>query len=652
MKSKFFGIYLGLILTLICAGFLYLKPRPLELLKLKIYDTFFQLRGKIEPSGKVVIAAIDEKSIKKFGRWPWRRRIIARLIRKLSRMGAKLIFMDIIFSEPHKDDPELQKAMEEAGNVLLPVVFSFKPGIYPAISAEENLSDYAIMVKNPEKFEHYPLVSAEGVLMPVKRLVEACFSLGHINIFPDIDGTVRRELLYIEYQGFIIPALTLKTAAFYKGIFEDQIVVDPGKGVYLGKQFIPTDESGRILIPYYGPIFTFKYYSIADILEDHIPKNAFKNKIILIGPTAVGIYDLRVTPFSPVFPGVEKHANVIEALISGRLIKPISKKISLSILLLLGTVLTLVCFKLKSWQTSVITFTMLITLFYAGYFLFAHYGLWFDPTYPGFTVLVVFVSETIWNYTYSEKKAREIRRIFASYVTERIVKELIKNPELTKLGGERREVTVLFSDIRGFTSLSESLPPEEVVSVLNEYFEVMTEVIFRHEGTLDKFIGDAIMVFWGAPLPQPDHAQRAVKCALEMVEHLKDLHNKWKKEGKPLLRSGIGINTGEVLVGNIGAEGKKMDYTVIGDHVNLASRLEGLTKKFKVDIIISEYTLEKIKSSLLSGELGAIIVEGVGVVAVKGKEKPVKIYRVAKSPSGKPKFIEVKDQTIIRMKEK
>ena len=232
-----------------------------------------------------------------------------------------------------------------------------------------------------------------------------------------------------------------------------------------------------------------------------------------------------------------------------------------------------------------------------------------------------------YRYLSEERRAREIRSIFSSYVTERVVNELINHPELTRLGGERRELTVLFADIRNFTVFSELHPPEEVVAILNEFLGAMTEVIFRWEGTLDKFVGDEIVAFWGAPIIQEDHAESAVRCALNMIKRLGELQESWKARGMKPLDIGIGLNTGEVIVGNIGAEGKKMDYTVIGDAVNLGARTEALTRRYNTHILITEFTYEKIRDHVHSNRIGHCFVQGLEVVRVKGKERPVKLFK-------------------------
>ena len=288
----------------------------------------------------------------------------------------------------------------------------------------------------------------------------------------------------------------------------------------------------------------------------------------------------------------------------------------------------------------------------AGLLLFNRWGVWVNLACPLGNVLGMFMSVTAWNYTVEERRARRIRAMFSSYVTTTIVNELIDNPALARLGGEKREVSILFSDVRGFTTFSEQHEPEEVVAILNEYLGEMTDVILKSGGTLDKFIGDAIMAFWNAPLPCPDHGERSVRCALDMQARLEQLHDKWDREGKPKLSCGIGINTGEVIVGNIGAEGKKMEYTVIGDEVNLASRVESLTRTFDAGILVTEKTVAKLRSAIEAGTLEGMEISGVRRVIVKGKQQPVTLYQVVPADAAPAVITECADLEPLRLTEK
>ncbi len=646
------GVLIGFAVTAIITSLMLLKLSPLETLEEKLLDYRFKVRGTIKPPDTVLIAAIDEKSIEKLGRWPWSRDKIAELVSKLIEAGAELIVFDVIFSEREKNDILLSTAIKNSGNVILPVVFDFERQV--KMPENELLHEMAFSsITNPEMFNKYNPIMSKGVLIPVPELLKEAMTIGHINMFPDSDGTLRWESLIIGYKDYLYPSITLQAAAFYLGIPHEKVVIKATEGIQLGKRFIPTDRWGRTLIHYYGSNQTFKHISISDIMEDNIKPEDLLGKIVLIGATAVGIYDLRVTPFSPAMPGVEKHANVISSILENRFIRCASQSTNLIVLLLSGCILSIILPRFKAAGASAVTGIFFLLVLLSGYYLFAKNGLWINITYPSLNILFIFISVTAYNYAVEERHARRIRAMFSSYVTEKIVNELIKNPDMAKLGGERREVTVLFSDVRGFTSFSEKHSPEEVVSILNEYLGEMTEIIFKWEGTLDKFIGDAILAFWGAPMKQENHAELAVKCALNMVKRLEELQQKWQSEGKPLLDCGIGINTGEVLVGNIGAEGKKMDYTVIGDHVNLGSRVEGLTRKYNAHILITEFTMNKIKDLITTGKLWRTEITGLEKVAVKGKEQPVAIYEVRGLEQGAESRVkEVEEEKVVVLKEK
>jgi adenylate cyclase len=266
---------------------------------------------------------------------------------------------------------------------------------------------------------------------------------------------------------------------------------------------------------------------------------------------------------------------------------------------------------------------------------------------------VILAAQTVNKLLFEEKQSRQIRAMFSSYVTERLVNEMIRNPDLAQLGGQKREVTVLFSDIKSFTTYSENHQPEEVVAILNEYLGAMTDIVLKWEGILDKFIGDAIVVFWGAPMKQEDHAERAVRCALEMQERLDQLRQKWLAEGKKPLESGIGLNTGDAIVGNIGAHGKKMDYTVIGDHVNLGARVEGLTRRYDTPILLTEYTLEKLRPAIVEGHFRGVSILGRERVIVKGKETPVGIFSLNPlDPEAATIVVECDPEKVVRLTEK
>jgi adenylate cyclase len=620
----------GLTIALIVAitlSLLYLANASLlEVLEDKTLDLRFTLRGRIAPGPETVIAAIDEQSIHKLGRFPWSRSVWAQVVDRLTEEGAAVVVFDVLFPEPEKEGPDglLQKAMRKNGRVILPMDFDFSETGYTESGFTNRQVDSMIpsaytVLKNtdaPYMPLYMPLV-AKVVLPPLERFSAVATSLAHINMIPDNDGTLRWEVLAIKYQDDYYAPIGLQAVRMYRKLDMQNLALDGQAGVLLGDTVIPTDARSRMLINYRGPSGTFPRYSISDIVDGNVPMGSLMNKIVLIGATAIGIYDLRVTPFSNNMAGVEKHASVVDNILHGDFLRRSNANVLL-LIFLFAVVLGVALPRLGAGAGAAVFLALFAGYLGFVYYLFVAKGIWFNLVYPASALFFSYTSQTAYRFFMEERRARDIRRMFSSYVSKRIVDELIRDPSKTKLGGDRKEITVLFSDIRGFTTFSEKHEPEEVVSLLNEYLGAMTAIVFEHEGTLDKFVGDAIMALWGAPVGQPDHAERAVRCALAMIGKLKELQAKWTAEGKYVIDIGIGINTGDMVVGNMGAEGKKMDYTVIGDNVNLGARLESLTRKYNNHIIISEYTYAKVKDVVQANELDS--------VTVKGKEKPVVVY--------------------------
>lgn len=616
------GIIIALIVALILTALHVTGFGFFEVLENKTLDLRFTLRGPVSPGPETVIAAIDEKSINKLGRWPWPRSVWARVVDRLTEDGAKVIVFDVFFSEPEnvRSDDLFRRAIMRSGRVVLPAVFDFTEEGYKESGFTKKKLDFLIRSAYPVR-EHVdePLspLTAKMVLPTMVRFSAFAKELGHINMIQDADGALRWEVMVVDYQGDFYAPIGLQAARILLGVKDRDFALDYRGQVRLGDTVIPTDQHGRMLINYRGPNGTFPMFSVSDILDGLTPKGMFRDKVVLIGATAIGIFDLRVTPFSPNMAGIEKHASVVDTILHRDFIVHTEAAV-VPLIFLFAVAMGVSLPRLGAKAGAAIFLTLILGYGAAVYWLFVSKGIWFNLVYPASAILLGYMSQTAFRFFTEERRAREIRKMFSSYVAKRIVDELIRDPSKAKLGGERKEITVMFSDVRGFTSFSEKHQPEEVVSLLNEYLGAMTDIVFEHEGTLDKFVGDAIMALWGAPVGQPDHAERAVRCALAMVGRLDQLQKKWAAEGKHVIDIGIGINTGEMVVGNMGAEGKKMDYTVIGDNVNLAARLEGLTRQYNNHIIISELTYEKVKDIVQVNELGS--------VTVKGKEKPVVIY--------------------------
>ncbi|MDO8282989.1 MAG: adenylate/guanylate cyclase domain-containing protein [Thermodesulfovibrionia bacterium] len=581
------------------------------------------------PPSNVIIVTIDEKSLMKYGRWPWPRQLQAQLIEKVFEDNPLAVAVDIFYpeSESLEADSILAETIERHRDKLVMALgFEGEKGKSFTGEMPDILYDHALL--NLKNIQYFKALEIYRVLLPPEPIASAS-RFGHVYALPDMDGKLRWENLYVKFGEEYFPSLSLNTAFTALNIQPQDVKIIGGIRVEAGNIFIPTDLYGRLHIKYYGREGTIKHKSAVDVLSGMIPANTFRNKIVFIGTTAIATYDTKVTPFSANFPGVEKNATVVANILRGEFITRSPVYADMLIVIVVGLI-TFLIGQRKMNSLSLLANYLVITLLFVLFnqALFTYYGLRFNFIYP---LLTLFSEGTfIVNYKYfvEERQARDIKKMFSSYVTERVMNELIKRPEMAKLGGDRRDVTIFFSDIRSFTTFSEKHQPEEVVSILNEYLGAMTDIVFKWEGTLDKFIGDAIVAFWGAPLPQENHTELALGCALDMVRKLNELQEKWRSEGKDSLEVGIGINAGEAIVGNIGAEGKKMDYTVIGDNVNLASRVESLTRRYNASLLLTEYAVDRIRDSIASGKIRGVSIEGVERVIVKGKDEPVGIYKV------------------------
>ena len=641
MKKRHLFYLITLLSTSLFALLQFIDPAVIsDHVESKTYDLRLHLRqlvmGQSPPPNDIVIVAVDEKSIREVGGWPWGREVLARLIHNISHGNPKAIGVDIIFSEKKPGDEQLVRAIQEAHNIVLATPFMIpegkqkphQPGAVP-----DYLWDAAFMeVKSVEGIDWKKwAIKPDGVLPPIEYFAKVS-SLGHVSTDTDMDGVIRWEPLSLYYGDDCYPHFALQVARTALGLDAKDMVLYGGAGVKLGERFIPTDIHGRVLINYVGEANSFNYIAASDVIGGRTNAGLFAGKIVLVGTSAIGTFDQKVTPLSGNMPGVEKNANVVRNVLTGNFLRPSPKVIELATIILTGILLGLFLPRLKAIPSASLAIGFMLLYIVLGGVLLFYRDFVIGLLYPILNMASIFMVQTVIRFFFEERKAREIRQMFSSYVSPKIVKELMENPEKARLGGERRSVTVLFSDVIGFTSLSEKKQPEEVVSLLNEYYKEMAEVIFRWDGTLDKIIGDEIMVFWGAPVDQPNHAELAVRCALDMSEKLNGLQELWRKNGVDGLDSGIGINTGEVIIGNIGAQGKKMDYTAIGDHINLGARVEKLTRRYGTRILITENTYKSIEPVLKAGTLGHCDIEEADTVKVKGKENEIKIFGVKGRP--------------------
>jgi adenylate cyclase len=626
----------------------------------KTYDLRLHLRN-IRPQPllhEIVIVAIDEKSLAETGRWPWSRKVTAQLINQISLGKPKALGIDIMFSEKESPaaDGALGKAIAASGNVVLATAFidTEKGDQSTPPPPPDFLWDSAFMEIKPVAGIPWKdwAVKTNKVMPPVEVIGKKAI-LGHVSTHPDMDGVLRWENLYVTYGDDCYPSLPFQVARIASGIKLQDIILFGGSQVKFGPNFIHTDLSGRVIINYRGGEGSFPYISASDLLNGTVKPEVLQGKIVLVGTSALATYDQKVTPLSADMPGVEKNANVVQNILLNNFITKSPGIVELVSILVTSLILVLVLPRLSARRGVLLGFGLMIFYFVLSWLLLMFRDIWINLFYPISNMTVILTVETIAKLITEEKRAREIKAMFSSYVTERLVNEMIRNPEMARLGGEKREVTVLFSDVKSFTTYSENHKPEEVVSILNEYLGEMTDIVLRWDGILDKFIGDAIVVFWGAPMKQDDHAERAVRCALEMQARLEELRLKWEAEGKAPLASGIGINTGEAIVGNIGADGKKMDYTVIGDHVNLGARVEGLTRRYDASVLMTEYTLDKLRPLIAAGSFKGVAITGQERVIVKGKDTPVGIFAVAPlAPQATAQIVECDQDKVVRLTEK
>ena len=653
-------------ITLLMSMLVVWRPPFTEFLELKLFDLKFRFRGTRPAPTEIAIVAIDDDSLKMVGRWPWSREDIARLFARLKELGPKVIALDIIFAEkqetgavrtigklrqefsrrgvatPHllnllaeeerraDVDRQLAQVIGQGTPTILGFFFRNVGGMARGLKPEQLLgpsyikaSTYNLVRTLDTEPSQVPLLGAAGVELNLPEISAAAAGGGYFNMIPDPDGTVRWFPMAIVYGPDIFAPMTLVAAGNYLdrptlAITLYRLGVEQ---IRIGPRHVPVDRFGRLLINYLGPPGLIPTYSAAAVLEGRIPPEKLKDKIVLVGATAVGIYDLRVTPFSGISPGVEVQATVIENLLRGKFLQVprFSTVVMLAIILGLGVLVGLVLPKLSAaWA---LVFTLLLVEAYIGvnYLLFSRPGLQLDLFYPLGEVVLVYLGVTMQRFLAEEKERARIRKAFESYVAPAVVQEMLKHPERLQLGGERREITVLFTDIRGFTTMSEKLDPEALVKLLHDFLNPMSNIIINQGGTIDKYMGDAIMAEFGAPLEQPDHARRACRAALEMVATLQDLNRHWQTQGRPPLNVGIGINTGPVAVGNMGSD-RLFDYTAIGDNVNLASRLEGLNKYYGTSILVSDTTAQAMANGF--------ILRDVDLVRVKGKAQGVHIHEL------------------------
>lgn len=660
----------GLAITLLTAGIYVFEPAYLNILDYKLYDAVFQKIYSKARSDAVAIVDIDEYSLEKFGQWPWPRYRVALLLQKINMAGALAVGADILFAEPDGTSPVvLQRSFKK--DLHIDVEFSGIPeglmdndrlmatllqqgpyvlGYSFIFEKEETQKESflppdlkAVEIRTPgAKPAYHYLFTPPNLIPPLPIFLERGTRAGYMNTVTDPDGVLRRTPLIISRNGKLYPQLALATllTAFQGKIPDPVIKITKGgiESMKIGNTVIPLQSNGAMLLNYRGPSRTFPYISAGKILEDKISAQELQGKIIFLGTSAAGLKDIRNSPLDQVFPGSEVHATIVDNILTNDMIRRPDwvPGLELVSILLWGGVTSLFI----GWAGAALTLPVTVFLgasaWYGSVWTFDHLNMWVSPFFSMLVLILNFSILNMQKFWISEKKKQFFRSAFSKYVSKAVVDQLAENPEKLCLEGEEKEISILFSDIRGFTTLSEHLTPSQVTLLLHDYFTPVTRIIINHQGTHDKFIGDAVMCFWNAPLDVAHHQNLAIISALEIIGLLPDLNKGFEKKYGVRLEIGIGLHSGLCRVGNMGAE-DIFDYTIIGDNVNLASRLESLSKFYGVRLIVSETILKNCSEDILIQELDR--------VRVKGKNEPVRIFTVYSPLEGNDRQKEIRDYT-------
>lgn len=668
LRWRHFPLFLtGFAVTVLMSAIYVFEPNILQYMENKIYDTMFQSLQSA-PSGSVAIIDLDDQSLKQFGQWPWPRYRVAMLGERIRRAGAVSIAADIVFAEEDRTSPEvLRDSLRnelgvEIGFTGLPAGLENNDAVLAGILKQgPYVLGYYFRVEGLGNFDRQPsssmhasqdenrdvpppamtasvlktsdavnvdvaLFRARGVVGNIPVLARSVEAAGFLNVGADRDGVVRKAPLLISWGDAVYPSLAL-AAVLKAGRTETALLKLTSGGVEslrLADRTIPLDSRGRMLLRYRGGRQTIPTHSAKDILEDRLQPDALKGKIVFIGSSAAGLMDIRATPLDQFYPGVEAQATVADNIVSGDFLHRPDWAPGLELALVIGMGLLSTLLMLRPggiWPLIILAVLGSSAWFGALRSLNVH-GLYLSPLMPLLTLTGNFGMLSFLKFWSEEREKRKIRNSFEHYLSPEVITRVLKNPDMLKLGGEKKDMTVLFSDIRNFTTLSEKLEPQELVVFMNEFHTAMTSVILDHGGTLDKYIGDAVMAFFGAPQEQPAHALIGCRTALEMMERLYECRKGWCFPGFSGIEIGVGISSGEMVVGNMGSV-KRMSYTVMGDQVNLASRLEGLTKQYGVKILISQFTHAQLCHEITCREIDQ--------VRVKGKAIPVTIYEPFKT---------------------
>jgi len=605
----------------------------LDRLELRTLDWRFAHRGPYEPDPRIIVLEVNESSVAELGRWPWPRERFARIIRTLQELGARAVIFDIFFAEPDpqpggaQSDQDLAKATAAAG-----MVYHAAFGHAPAGNAQA-AGDRALLARS---WSEARVVRSGGpnavarlfelgeVTAPLPGLVEAAADVGFVNVADSGDGVYRHTFPVVRRGDAFHPSLSVAAAAGVLSVAPAQVTVYPGRAIDLGgRRLIPIDRSGRMLIDFAGGAGTYPYIPVGDLLamaqrNPEAARDRFAGKIVFVAVSAPGLYDLRASPFDTVYNGVETQANALANILSGRMLRQAPGEVCIFTAIALAAALIIGLSARRPWWAIVAALAVFVGYNWLAVGLFAR-GTVVEMAAPNLVVLLMVLAALTVRLIGAESEQARTLGALSRFVPAAVIERVVEEEPGELLRGQRRVVSVLFADIRNFTDQSEQMPPEQTVELLNRFFYLVHETIWEFEGTLDKYIGDGLMAFWNSPADQPDHALLAVRAAVHMQRRIEYNQAEWQFHGMPELAAGIGIATGEAVVGYVGT-GERMQYTAIGAYVNLAARLESMTKELGVHILISEATHALVTD--------AVEARAIGPVEVRGFSHPVEVWEV------------------------
>jgi adenylate cyclase len=602
-----------------------------------------------KPSDAIAIVDIDDKSLEAEGHWPWPRDKIATLVNNLQKSGAVVIAFDMFFSESEpnlvnelvgklKNENDISsdfittlenKSSQFDNDRILAESFAKEKTVlaigFLSRGQRQNELPEPLFTLTPKQSGQLGLYKAGGYIVSVPVLQKAAKEGGFINIFADSDGIFRHVPMLMAYKDGVYPALSLQAVISYLGTTVEMITpkyagVEKLEGLKVGSTIVPLDGTGQTLIPFIGTSYTFPYYSATDILHNRINKNAIQGKIIFVGTSATGLGDLKATAIQNPFPGVEVQATIANGILEDDFsYRPAwTYGATIVITIVLGIITSIAYPFFGPIVLGCLTLLLPMSLLLLNNWIWEEKGLVISLLVPVTMVFLSAILNMLYGYLFESRRRERLKEMFGQYVPAKHIDEMLLSSSDYALRGEDREMTVLFADIRGFTSISEGLTAKQLVELLNTYFTPMTEIIFKKRGTIDKYVGDLIMAFWGAPLDDHEHARHALQTALSMQKKTIELQNLFKEKNWPEIKIGIGVNSGVMSVGDMGSQYRR-NYTVLGDNVNLASRVEGLTKFYGADIIVTEYS-QKNQPQFVFRKLDK--------VRVKGKQQGIDIYEL------------------------